>query len=166
MTFNALPAGARVFLDANCLIYAATADPTYGMPCQWLLDEIENKRLEGCTSAHVLGDLCHRLMTIEAMQAYGWKAAGIAGKLRSHPSEVKTLKQFRQAIQEIPLFGVRILAIDPTWLDAAAAVSQQTGLLHNDALVVAAMLAHGLTALASADPDFDRVLGITRYRPA
>ena len=65
---------------------------------------------------------------------------------------------------EIPLFGIRILTIDPTWLDPAAEISQQTGLLHNDALVIAVMRAHGLTNLASADPDFDRVPGISATR--
>jgi len=79
---------------------------------------------------------------------------------------VQTLTRFRQAIQEIPLFGLRILTIDLAWPDAAAGVSQQTGLLHNDALIVAVMRVHGLTNLASADPDFDRVPGITRYAPA
>jgi predicted nucleic acid-binding protein len=78
---------------------------------------------------------------------------------------VQTLTRFRQAVQEIPLFGLRILTIDPAWLDPAAAISQQTGLLHNDALVVAVLRAHGFTNLASADPDFDRVPGITRYAP-
>jgi predicted nucleic acid-binding protein len=51
-------------------------------------------------------------------------------------------------------------------VDLAAEVSQQTGLLHHDALVVAAMRVHGLTHLASADPDFDRVPGLTRSAPA
>ena len=37
------------------------------------------------------------------------------------------LKRFRQAIQEIPLFAVRILSIDPSWLDLAAEVSQRDG---------------------------------------
>ena len=105
-------------------------------------------------------------MTIEAMQAFGWKSSGIALRLRNHPAEVRALKRFRQAVQEIPLFNVRILIVDPTWLDAAAAVSQQTGLLHNDALIVAAMQAHALTNIASADLDFDRVPGLTRYAPA
>ena len=75
------------------------------------------------------------------------------------------MKRFRQAIQEIPLFSIRILTIDPAWLDRAAEISQQTGLLHNDALVIAVMRAHGITNLASADPDFDRVPGMTRYGP-
>jgi hypothetical protein len=87
-------------------------------------------------------------MTIEAMQAFGWKSAGIALRLRNHPTQVQTLQRFRQAVQEIPLFGLRILTIDPAWLDLAAGISQQTGLLHNDALMVAVMRAVGLTNLA------------------
>jgi predicted nucleic acid-binding protein len=50
-------------------------------------------------------------------------------------------------------------------LDAAAGIRQQSGLLHNDALIIAVMRVHGLTNLASADPDFDRVPGITRFGP-
>ena len=37
---------------------------------------------------------------------------------------------------------------------------------YNDALIIAAMRSHGLNCLASADSDFDRVPGITRYAPA
>jgi predicted nucleic acid-binding protein len=44
--------------------------------------------------------------------------------------------------------------------------SRLTGLLSNDALIVAVMQASGLTKLASNDADFDRVPGITRYAPA
>jgi predicted nucleic acid-binding protein len=50
-------------------------------------------------------------------------------------------------------------------LAAAVAVSQQIGLLMNDALVVAVMQANGLTAIASSDTDFDRVPGLTRCPP-
>ena len=48
---------------------------------------------------------------------------------------------------------------------AGPPLSQQLGLLTNDGLVVAVM-ANGLTRLASNDADFDRVPGITPYAPA
>jgi predicted nucleic acid-binding protein len=51
-------------------------------------------------------------------------------------------------------------------IDTAAGISQQTGLLSNDALIVAVMQANGLTRLASQDADFDRVPGFTRNAPA
>jgi predicted nucleic acid-binding protein len=56
-------------------------------------------------------------------------------------------------------------SISPTVLGAAVALSQQLGLLTNDALIVALMQANGLTKIASHDADFDRVPGLTRYAP-
>ena len=50
-------------------------------------------------------------------------------------------------------------------METAACLSQQTGLLSNDALLIAVMQANGLTNLASHDSDFDRVPGLTRYTP-
>ena len=49
---------------------------------------------------------------------------------------------------------------------AAAAISQQFGLLSGDALIVVVMREHGLVHLASHGADFDRVPGLTRYAPA
>lgn len=163
MTYADLPAGAAVFLDANVFIHHFEPNAAYGPASTVLLERIENHEIDGVTTTHIASEVAHRLMTIEAMQTFGWKSAGIAVRLRNHPAQVQTLKRFRQAVQEIPRFGVQILTIDPSSLDIAAGISQQTGLLHNDAIVVAVMRVHGLTNLASADPDFDRVPGITRY---
>jgi predicted nucleic acid-binding protein len=166
MIYADLPAGTTVFVDASPFIHHFEPNALFGPTSSEFLERIENQEIDGVTTTHIISEVAHRLMTIEAMQAFGWKSAGIALRLRNHPAEVQTLKRFRQAVQEIPLFNVRILTIDPAWLDSAAAISQQTGLLHNDALIMAAMRAHGLINLASADPDLDRVPGITRYAPA
>jgi predicted nucleic acid-binding protein len=152
-------------VDASVFIHHFEPNARYGPAATEFLERIENQEIEGLTATHIVSEVAHRLMTIEAMQAFGWQSAGIALRLRNHPTQVQTLQRYRQAVQEIPLFGIRILTIDPIWLDLAAGISQQTGLLHNDALVIAVMRAHGLTHLASADPDFDRVPGITRYAP-
>ena len=165
MIYADLPAGATVFLDASVFIHHFEPNAAFGPAATELLERIENQELNGVTATHIVSEVAHRLMTIEAMQAFGWKPAGIALRLRNHPAQVQTLKRFRQAVQEIPLFGIRILTIDPAWLDAAAAISQQTGLLHNDALTIAVMHVHGVANLSSADPDFDRVPGITRFGP-
>jgi predicted nucleic acid-binding protein len=166
MIYSDLPAGATVFVDAGVFIHHFEPNVQFGPAATEFLERIENQEINGISSTHIISEVAHRLMTIEAMQTLGWKSGGIALRLRNHPDQVQTLKRFRQAIQEIPLFGIRILTIDPAWLDPAAEISQQTGLLHNDALIIAVMRAHGLTNLASADPDFDRVPGITRYAPA
>jgi predicted nucleic acid-binding protein len=56
--------------------------------------------------------------------------------------------------------------IAPALLGTGADLSQQHGLLTNDARVVAVMQANNLNKLASADTDFDRVPGLSRYAPA
>lgn len=66
MTFANIPPGVALFVDANTLVYHFTADPTFGIACTDLLDRIEHQHFQGVTSAQVLSELAHRLMTLEA----------------------------------------------------------------------------------------------------
>ena len=166
MTFADIPAAAAIFLDANVFVYHFEPHVAYGAACTDLLERVEHQQLSGFTSAHVLSEVGHRLMALEAMKAFGWPQAGIAVRLRNHPAQVQTLGQFRVALQEIPRYGIQIFDTISALIDMAAGISQQTGLLHNDALIVAVMRHHGLTNIASEDSDFDRVPGITRYASA
>ena len=165
VTFNDIPHGATVFIDANCLVYAATLDPTYGTACQRLLEAIENKDLSGVTSAHVLGEVCHRLMTIEAAQLYNRPMSGIANWLRRHPGEVQRLAQYSRSMDDLAAIPMMIVPVSDADVANARQFSRQFGVLTNDGLIVGVMQRHGLTSLASNDADFDRVQGVTRYGP-
>jgi predicted nucleic acid-binding protein len=134
-------------------------------PCAALLQRIENREIAGLTSTHALSEVAHRLMTIQASAFFGWPFAGIGNRLRTNPSQVQKLTAFRQAIDRILQSNLQVLTVPPALLATAAALSQQIGLLTNDALIIAVMQAHGLTKIASSDTDFDRVPGITRYAP-
>lgn len=129
MIYADISVGATVFVDASPFIHHFEPNALFGPASTDFLERIENQDISGVTTTHIISEVAHRLMTIEAMQAFGWKSAGIALRLRNHPAEVQTLTRFRQAVQEILLFNVQILSIDRAWLDSAAAVSQQTGLL-------------------------------------
>jgi predicted nucleic acid-binding protein len=126
MIYADLPASASIFLDANVLIHHFEPNARYGPPATEFLERIENQEIVGITTTHVVSEVTHRLMTLEAMQSFRLKPAGIAVWLHNDPSQVQTLHRFRQAIREIPLFAVRILPIEPSWRDLAAEVSQQT----------------------------------------
>jgi predicted nucleic acid-binding protein len=165
MIFTDLPAGETVFLDANTLIYHFTGEPIYGAACQQLLRRIDNQEVRGVTSTHILSEMAHRHMTIEATVAFGWPMAGIARRLGRHPGQLQQLTEFRQAVETVLQSQIQVLTIPAPLIVAAAIISQQTGLLSNDALLVAVMQANGLTHLASNDADFDRVPGVTRYAP-
>jgi predicted nucleic acid-binding protein len=166
VTFLDIPAGAIVFVDSNVLVYHFGPHPVLQAPCQQLLERTSRGEIAGVTSAAVLSDLAHRLMTIEAAAKYGWPMTGIAARLKQRTAEIQSLVDFRTSVQEVGNFGFQVASVESSHVLSAAALSQQHGLLSGDALVVAMMHAHGLALLASHDADFDRVPGITRYAPA
>lgn len=166
MIFTDIPNGARVFVDANCLIYHFGPDPVLGPPCRQLMERIDRQEIHAYTSASLLSDVAHRLMTLEAMTRLGWPAAGIATRLRRHPAEIQKLADFRAALETIHTSKIQIISVTSDQVVAATSISQQFGLLSDDALIVALMQANGLADLASNDADFDRVPGLMRYAPA
>lgn len=165
MTFLDLVAGDSVFLDANTFVYHFAPDPRWSSSCGQLLQRIQNQQISGHTSAAILGEVAHRLMTIEAKARYRWSSGKLLHHLKKSPQIVKTLTNSEASVASIVASLVQIFPIDASLIVAATAVSRQTGLLTNDALAVALMQAHGLTKLASNDPDFDSVPGLTRYAP-
>jgi predicted nucleic acid-binding protein len=165
MTFDDVPSGDPVFVDANTLIYHFTNHPKYGAACTRLIERIENKELEGFTSSHCLADVAHRLMTIEAMGRLGWPATGLAARLKKHHAEIPKLSLYQQATAKVGQLGLQVLPVTAHLVVAATTMSQQFELLTGDALIVATLRGHSLINLASEDADFDRVPGLTRYAP-
>jgi predicted nucleic acid-binding protein len=165
MNFAALSRGESVFLDANTFVFHFQPHPQFGPPCTVLLQRIELQEFAGYTSTHVLSEVAHRLMTLEARSNLGWSSGKLLQRLKQNPAAVSGLKGHQIAIQEVLQSRIQILTIAPPLLATASILTQQHGLLTNDALIVAMMQQHGLTNLASEDADFDRVPGITRYAP-
>jgi predicted nucleic acid-binding protein len=165
MTFADIPSGSSVFVDADTFVYHFTPHPVFRSACEQLMDRFVHKDVLGFTSAEVLRDVAHRLMTMEAIIQFGWPVAGIAQRLRHRHDEIPKLGRFRQAIDEIPRLGVQVMPATQQLVSAAAALSQSYELLSGDALIVAHMQANGLAQIASQDRDFDRVSGLTRSSP-
>ena len=165
MTFANLTTGDSVFVDANTLTYHFEPHVRWGAACTQLLQRIENQQLTGYTSSHVIAEVSHRLMTIEAHKVLGWQIAGIGNRLRTNPGEVKKLSLFRTSVEKLLQSRLQVLTVTPAHLGLAVGLCQQLGLLTNDGLIAAVMQAHGLTRIASNDGDFDGVPGITRYAP-
>jgi predicted nucleic acid-binding protein len=166
MNFASIPAGAAIFLDANTLICHFSNHAQYGAACTQLVKRIELQQLDGFTSAHVLSDVAHRLMALEAAGLPGWTYKGIVTRLRKHHAEIPKLTVFPQAIAGIRRMRIQVFPVTLDLVESATQLSQHHELLTGDALIIAVMQTHGLTNVASLDPDFDRLPGITRYAPA
>jgi predicted nucleic acid-binding protein len=165
MTFAMLTPGSSVFLDTNTLVYYFQPHLVYGSACAQLVQAIEHQQLVGITSTHVLGEMAHRLMTLEASALAGWSSSKVSQRLKQNPTAIHGLTRFQAAVDTILQSRIQVLTISPSLLSTAAGLSRQLGSLTNDALIVALMQQHGLTNIASVDRDFDRVPGIKRYAP-
>ena len=89
---------------------------------------------------------------LEAVDRFGWPVNGIAEHPQRHPEQFRQLTRFREAVDEIPAFGIQVLPITAGLVSAAAALSQQYGLLSGDALVVAVMASTALCIWPAAMP--------------
>jgi predicted nucleic acid-binding protein len=165
LIFANVPANTEIFLDANTVVYHFIGDANFGVACTSLLKRIELLEIIGWISPHVLAEVSHRLMTIEACSVFGWPYQGIAARLRKHPHQVQQLSRYEQALAQISALPLRVVVVDQQQVLDAARISRQYGLLTNDALIVSLMNRQKLSHLASNDADFDRVPGIVRNGP-
>ena len=104
-------------------------------------------------------------MLSEAVVRHGLARAGLVGQLERHPEQVRLLVDFHTAATALRQLNVSVLPIDLATLVAGTEVSQRTGLLTNDAIILAIMESAGLTHLVTNDGDFDSIPGLTVWKP-
>jgi predicted nucleic acid-binding protein len=148
MTFEAIEEGSAVFIDANVFIYHFVgASPQ----CTALLARCESRQLRGATSALVAAEVCHRLMTIEAVQRKLVSPANVVRKLAARPDLARQLVTYEAAVESIPSMGVEVSPLTEETLMHGLRLQRRYGLLTNDSLIVATMLRLGFRLLATAD---------------
>jgi predicted nucleic acid-binding protein len=162
MTLAELLDGDSVFIDANIFIYHFGGRSP---ECKAFLERCARRELLGYTSTPILAEVLHRLMIAEAIVKGLVTAKTAVRKLGETPALVKQLTQYQEDVNKISQMNLTIFALTPEIVRLSAEVRKTEGLLTNDSLVVACMRAQGLTKVATANGDFDRVSGITVYKP-
>ena len=104
-------------------------------------------------------------MTLEAIRTHGLKANAAVRKLKENPSLVRQLTDYRIATGMVSTFNVAVEPVTATHLRSAQEFSATAGILTNDSLTAAVMQSLSLTDLASNDPDFSAVPGLTVWQP-
>ena len=157
-----LPAGQTVFLDANIFIYHFTG---LSQECSSFLERCERGELWGITAVHILLEVLHRLMMIEAVTKGLVTSGNVAKKLRKKPDVVRQLVDYQPQTEAILEMGIEVVRLTSDSLKVSYPYRRRDGLLVNDSLTAAVMEAEGILYLATADPDFTRVEGLRVYRP-
>lgn len=157
-----VPSGARIFLDASVIVYYFTRKSAQ---CRRLLSRCERRDLFGVTSVVAFNEASHRLMMLEAVQSGAVTSGDVRRKLRRRPELVRGLRSHSAEIQRIPGWGIEVLPVDLGRCLRGAAVRAEAGLLTNESILLATMRDEGITALATADSDFDRFDDLQVFRP-
>jgi predicted nucleic acid-binding protein len=162
MKLEDLPEGARVLVDANILIYHFSG---VSLECRAFLQRCESRQVEAFTGVHILLEVTHRLMVLEALQKGLITGGQPARKLKEQPEIIKDLREYNQSVQQIPRLRIRVRTITSAIIRASEAIRVQEGLLTNDSVTVALMRQMGVTDVAMADTDFNTVSQIRVYQP-
>lgn len=160
-----VPNGSHVFVDATVFHYALIPTFDTSPDCLDFLDRAIAAEVSLSTNIQVLADVLHKAMTSEAAQIAGRDRSGIVGYLKRHPEIIRRCVEWPSAVARLNTIPLRILDIDIPLLEEAASLAHAYGLLTNDAVIVAMMRRHSIIHLATNDDDFDRVPGITVWKP-
>ena len=162
MKLDDLPEGARIFVDANILIYHFSG---ISLECRAFLQRCESRQVEAFTGVHIVLEVMHRLMMLEALQKGLITGGQPARKLKEQPEIIKVLREYNQSVQQIPRLNIRLRTITSGVVRASEAIRVQNGLMTNDSITVALMRKLSLTAIATADADFDAISVLSVYQP-
>jgi len=162
MKLEDLPSGARIFVDANILIYHFSG---ISLECRAFLQRCESRQVEAFTGVHILLEITHRLMVLEALQKGLITGGQPARKLKEQPEIIKSLRAYNQSVRQIPRLRIRVRTITSAIVRASETIRMQEGLMTNDSVTVALMRMMGLIDIATADADFDNVSHIRVYQP-
>ena len=162
MSLADLRSGESVFIDANIFIYHFGGQ---SLECKVLLERRARRDLLGYSSTPVLAEVLHRRMVAEAIAQGLVTARTAVRKLGETPEMVRQLTRYQEDVSKIPHMHITILPLTLAIVHSSAEVRTVDGLLTNDSFVVAFMRSLALTRMATANGDFDRVVGMQIYKP-
>jgi predicted nucleic acid-binding protein len=156
-----LTSGTDVFIDANILIYGLTGQSAQ---CRAFLDRCAREELVGISLIEIVNEATHRFMLAEAF-AKGIITKESASHLRKQFKQLSSLNVYWTNTERILNLNILLQATNEIIIHGAQPERVAAGLLTNDSMIVSCMRDFGIRALATNDGDFERVIGITVYKP-
>jgi len=95
-----------IFIDANIFIYHFTG---LSQECSSFLERCERGGLWGVTAVHILLEVLHRLMMIEAVARGVVTSGNVAKKLRKRLNVVKQLADCQTQTEAILEMGIEVV---------------------------------------------------------
>ncbi|MBA7530502.1 hypothetical protein ES705_22710 [subsurface metagenome] len=133
-----------------------------------MLDKIESgtRVFIDLTSVLVCNEVFHRTMIAEVVEKYEIEPKSVVSHLKKNWSIITELRKPWVVMLNIrQIATLELLEVNEADFEVALSYSKKYGLLSNDAFHVATMKRHGITNIATNDPDFERVERIRVWKP-
>lgn len=156
----------KVFVDANIYLHTILGHPLYKYRCQRFLENIENGLYRAMTSSLVLNEVLHKLMLAEAVRMYKLSSERDALKLiKEKPELISNMSEVWKTYSDLNKYPITVFSIDKESLNIAVLLSKKYGLLISDAVHASIMKINNIDNIATNDGDFERIEGITVWKP-
>jgi predicted nucleic acid-binding protein len=162
MVLTNLPDHATAFVDANIFVYHFTG---VSRECQSFLERSERRLIHAATGVHILLEVLHRLMVIEAVSKGLVPASRSARQLKQHWNAIQQLNDYQRCVAEIRSLKVHVYPVTLKLIRNSAGMRTAHGLMTNDSVTAAMMFHHKITNLVTLDADLKRSLGLKLYEP-
>lgn len=160
-----LPPDQSCFVDANILVYASVELVPLTQQCRAFLQRVAAREITAFTSPCVVADALFKTMVIEVAHRFAPAGTKPLAFLQKHPEVVRQLHHYPLAVEGFAKLPLRLLSADWETIRESTAISRATGLLTNDAMIVAQMRRHQLVHLITNDDDFDAIDDLTLWKP-
>jgi predicted nucleic acid-binding protein len=158
-----IPDAEKVFIDANIFLYSAFDHPIFGRNCRDLLTRVENKEVRGFSSDYVLGEVFHKLTVAEISSVYGVEVRKAKKLFKDRPEIIDELKIVWVEMELIKNFNLGLL--EGSLFPDFVVLSRRYSLMAADAIHLSMMRLNEVTNIATNNNDFERVEGITQWKP-
>jgi predicted nucleic acid-binding protein len=162
MRLEELPSGERVFVDANIFMYHFSR---LSAECRAFFTRCEAGHIAAFTGVHIVLDVAHRLMMLEALHKGLISRGQPVKKLKQRPEIIRGLEDYNTAVQQIPWMGIKIRPLTSPVIQESERIRRQYGLLTNDSILVAMMRRMTLTQIVTYDSALTNIPDLTIYQP-
>lgn len=166
LSLSIIPTGKKVFIDANIFLYEVFDHPKFGENAYRILKDVESGVITGITSTMVLDEVLHKMILFEASYKFHISTKDTVLFLKKNPNEIPLLTNSWKDIDRIQeIENLSVCGISPAIFKSSINVAKENMLLAHDALHIAVMKYEAISDIASNDGDFERIEGITLWKP-
>ena len=162
MDIKLIPPQTSTLIDANIFIYHLSG---LSAECTSLLRKVASGEIEAYITSIIIAEILHRRMLGEAV-AKGLVSAGqVLKKLKANPKIISTLTDYIMDVEMILKLPMKIIEATTADITTSHRIRQTHGFFVNDSINLACAQRVGIAHIATRDDDFDRLAGITAWKP-